>query len=82
MLIDSDVGGRILNPTSRVEVLNAVFRPLHRRVGVAAENPLHIVGAGVGQRARRDFDGVSPPAGVEPVNQLRQAPLPEIQFLQ
>jgi len=51
LFIDSDEGGRSLDPASGIEVLDAVLRPLHRQVGVTAENPLRVVGAGVGQRA-------------------------------
>ena len=82
MLINSDEGGRSLNPTSGVEVLDPVFSPLHRQVGMAAEHPLRMVRPGVGQRAGRNFGRVSPPAGVETIDQLRQALLPEVQLLQ
>jgi hypothetical protein len=75
LFIDSDEGGRSLDPASGVEVLDPVFRPPHRQVGVAAENPLRMVRPSVGERAGGYFGGVPPPASVETIDQLRQAPL-------
>src|SRR5208282_505978 len=81
-LIDGDVGGRSLDPTSGVEIFHAALGELHGLVGVAAKDALRIVRAGVGQRAGGDLGRVPPPAGVEAVDKLGEALLPEVQLLQ
>src|SRR5271169_5030408 len=81
-LIDGDVGGRSLDPTSGVEIFYAVLGELHGLVGVAAEYALRMVRAGVGQRAGGHLGRVPPPAGIEPVDKLRESLLPEVQLLQ
>jgi len=51
LFIESDVSGGSLNPASGVEILDPVFRALHREVCVPAEDTLRMVRPSVGQSA-------------------------------